>query len=111
MLIGRPTPSPGEPLFLEDDTAAAVALAEEERDACPSCGWPKAWCRDKANQFAFDAHEEMCWPTWRLAQRRDSGEWKSKHPATQAATMLSARFRQGHEPDVGAGLELGEDKA
>ncbi len=94
-------------MFLEDDTAAALALAEEERDTCPSCGWPKVWCRDKANQFAFDAHEEMCWPTWRLAQRRDSGEWKSKHPATQAATMLSARFRQGHEPDVGAGLELG----
>lgn len=96
-------------MWLPGDRAAAVALAEEQADTCPSCGMPKAWCRDPGNQFAFDAREETCWPTWRLAQRRESGEWKQMHDATRQAKQLSARFRKGYEPDVGAGLGLDSD--
>ena len=99
-------PGPGEPLFLEEDTTLAVALAEEERDTCSSCGYPKAWCRDPANQFAFEPAEEMCFVTWRLAQFGESDAWKSKQSDTQRATKVYPRFREGHEPDLGAGLGL-----
>ena len=106
MFTGRPTPPPGEPLFTKDDTAAAVALAEEERDTCPSCGMLKVWCRDPANQTAFDPHEEMCFPTWRMSLRREAWQNEGKHKATQDATQLSVSFRDGHEPDLEAGLDL-----
>jgi hypothetical protein len=95
---------PGEPAFLAEDTDGAVALAEEERDTCPSCGMPKVWCRDPANQFAFEALEEQCHVTYRLAERRAS--WENRPEVQRAATQLSARFRKGHEPDIGAGLVL-----
>ena len=108
IFTGRPTPAPGEPLFTEEDTAAAIALGEEERDTCPSCGMLKVWCRDPANQFAFEPHEQMCFPTWRLAQFRESAGWTGKHEATKQATQVSARFREGHEPDLEAGLGLGD---
>jgi len=98
-------PGPGEPLFLEDDTAAVIALAEEERDTCPSCGMPKAWCRDPANQFGvFEHYEETCHVTRLLADQRAT--WKDWPQGQQAATQLSARFREGREPDIGAGLGL-----
>jgi hypothetical protein len=105
--MGRPWPQPGEPLFTEEDTFYAVALAEEERDTCSQCGMPKVWCRDPANQFAFDADESTCWPTYRLAQYRSGEKWKSKLDDTREATQLSAHFREGHEPDIDAGLDLG----
>lgn len=80
----------------------------EERDTCPSCRLPKAWCRDPANQFAFEPREDMCFSTWRLAQYQASDAWKSKLDDTMRATQLSVRFRDGHEPDVAAGLDLGD---
>ena len=108
MFTGRPTPAPGEPLFLEEDTAAALALAEEERDTCPSCGLPKAWCRDPANQFgAFEAHEATCFATYALAVHRKGVDDK-RSDETRAATQTSARFVPGREPDVEAGLGLGD---
>jgi hypothetical protein len=108
VLTGRPAPKPGEPLFLEEDTAAAVALAEEERDSCGSCGMPKAWCRDPKHQFGtFEPVEEVCWVTYRLAQHQAAnGEWDKKADDTKRATQLSVRFREGREPDPEAGLEL-----
>ncbi len=101
-------PGPGEPLFLPEDTDLAVALAEEERDTCPSCGLPMVWCRDgKTHPFTdHDVVEQVCQPTLRLERHRESDGWKTKHAATQAATRLSTRFREGREPDVGAGLGL-----
>lgn len=95
---------------MQEDTDLAVALAEEERDTCPSCGMPKVWCSDPANQFAFEPHERMCFPTWRLAQMRESDAWKSKHAATQQATQVAARFRDGHEPVIDAGLGLEDEE-
>jgi hypothetical protein len=107
--MGRPMPGPGEPLFTEDDTAAVIALAEEERDTCPSCGLLKIWCRGAGSQFTdYEVAEETCQATMRLAQFRESDGWKAKHAATQKATQLSVRFREGHEPDVDAGLDLPE---
>ena len=106
ILLGRPWPKPGEPLFLPEDTDYAIALAEEEQDTCSQCGMPRAWCSDPANQFAFEPAERMCWPTYRLAQHRGSDKWQAKHEDTKVATQVSARFREGYIPDVAAGLDL-----
>lgn len=106
--MGRPWPQSGEELFTQEDTDYAIALAEEERDTCPSCGMPKAWCRDPANQFAFEPHEETCFPSYRLALYRNSDGWKRKHDDTKQATQVSARFRDGHAPKWDAGLDLNE---
>jgi len=109
IFTGRPTPAPGEPLFLEEDTAAALALAEEERDTCRSCGLPKAWCRDPANQFgAFEAHEDTCFATYALAIHRKGVDDK-RSDETRVATQTSVRFVPGREPDVEAGLGLGSE--
>jgi hypothetical protein len=62
--LGRPWPAPGEPFFLPEDTALAVALAEQEAaeaaEKCPLCGLPREVCRDPANQFRFVAEAEQC---------------------------------------------------
>jgi hypothetical protein len=105
VFTGRPTPAPGEPLFTEDDTAAALALAEEERDTCPACGFLKVWCRDPNNQFgAFEPHVEFCWATYRLADHRSMIEQMGE--SQRAAAQVSPRFREGREPDLTAGLDL-----
>lgn len=102
-------PGPGEPLFLEQDTAAAVALAEEERDTCQSCGMPKAWCRTQDYEEGlgrFDVHEERCWATYRVALRREALEQEGAHSATRQAVQISPKFRKGHLPPPDAGLDL-----
>ena len=105
MFTGRVV-EPGEPLFLAEDTDGAVALAEEERDTCPSCGFLKVWCRDPEHQFSFDAVESVCWPTYRMSLRRNAQDFDARDEATKRATQLSARFREGKRPDLLAGLEL-----
>lgn len=98
--------SPGDPLFLPADTAAALALAEEEADTCNKCGLPKAYCRDNENGRArFDVDEEWCWATYRVAQRAAKMEKEKSAPADTAARVHSAKFREGREPDIMAGLE------
>jgi hypothetical protein len=105
VFTGRPTPAPGEPLFLEEDTAAALALAEEERDTCPSCGLPKAWCRDPRAQFgAFEAYEDTCFATYALAVHKKSVDEK-RSDETRVSIQTSARFAPGREPDFAAGLD------
>jgi hypothetical protein len=69
-------------------------------------GMPRSWCRDPKNQFAFEPADDICWASYRLALYRNSNGWKDKHDDTKQATQLSVRFRKGHEPDVGAGLDL-----
>lgn len=106
MFTGRVL-EPGEPEFLPQDTDGAIALAEEERDTCPSCGLLKVWCRDPANQFGtFEAHEEQCHVTWTLATHRAAVSDK-RDDATRAAVQVAARFKDGKQPDLTAGLDLG----
>ena len=107
ILLGRPWPAPGEPLFTTEDTDYAIALAEEERDTCPACGMPKAWCRDPVNQFGFEPAEAFCWATYRLADHR-AARFEAMSESQRAAVQLSARFRDGVEPDLEAGLDLGD---
>jgi len=99
--------APGEPVFLPEDTAAAIALAEEEADTCSSCGLPKAWCRDnEAGRNRFDVAESFCWATYRVGLRQEK-QGKEKMPEAQRrAYQVSPRFRKGYEPEVTAGLDL-----
>lgn len=100
---------PGEPLFLQEDTEAAVALAEEERDACPLCGMPKAWCRDHENgRAAFEAVDDWCWVTYHVGERQKR---LANENATGRHIPVSARFARDFEPDYWAGLGLaGEER-
>jgi hypothetical protein len=110
VFTGRPLPGPGEPLFLPEDTDLAVALALEERDACPKCGLPKAWCRDNdAGRARFDVAEDFCWATYRVALRQEK-QTKEKVPqSTQMATVMRAAIRPGYEPDIQADLPITEE--
>lgn len=97
-------PAPGEPMFLAEDTAAALALAEEEQNTCPSCGLPKDWCRDPANQFGtFEPHQEFCWASYRLADYRAKKKFSDPQ---KASVQISARFAKGREPRAEAGLDI-----
>jgi len=110
VFTGRPMPGPGEPLFLQKDTDLAVALAMEERDACPACGMPKAWCRDSEKGRArFAVAEDFCWSTYRLAQHQEAVDKKGERPpAMVRAYQYATKFRPGFEPEIDAGLNLEE---
>lgn len=108
MFTGRVV-EPGAPLFLAEDTDGAIALEEEERDTCQSCGMPKVWCRDSGNQFAvFEVREEQCHATYALAAHRAQVSEGRDETARQAVQMWT-RFAEGKEPDFAAGLDLPED--
>lgn len=100
---------PGEPEFLPADIDLLLALAEEERATCPQCGLLKVWCRDKDNQFVFRVVEEQCHATYALAAHRLETD-KVRDSATRAAVQAHMRFREGHEPDLLAGLDLATDE-
>lgn len=51
---------PGEPLWLDEDRAWALALAEVERDACPDCGQPWSEASAKENEFEYEATVLVC---------------------------------------------------
>ena len=106
ILLGRPVPQSGEPLFTEEDTAYALALAEEERETCVHCGLPIVVCSDPQYQYAFEGRERMCWPTYALAQHRNKDQWKAKLDDTKAATFPSAKWREGKAAPLDAGLGL-----
>jgi hypothetical protein len=105
--MGRTVPGPGEPLFLPEDTGAVVALAEEERDTCPACGYPKAVCRAGTLEDLgrLELHEETCWVTYRKALRQDVLT-KEASSATQQARQLSVRLKKDRLADYAAGLDV-----
>ena len=107
---GAPLPREGEPLFTQEDHDWFIALSQERRDTCPSCGLLKSICRDPDYQLAFEPREEQCNATWRLAQFRESDSWKNKHPVTQQATQVSVRFREGMAPPLEHGLDLQDEE-
>lgn len=100
-------PREGEPLYSQEDHDWFMALAMERRDTCPSCGLLKVVCRDKANQFGvFEVIEEQCHATRALADHREAT--KDRARATQDASQVSVRFREGKAPPLDVGLDLGE---
>lgn len=106
ILLGRPWPQPGEPWFTDEDTAYALALAEEEAATCHMCGLPVAVCSDPEHQFDFEGRERVCWPTYALALHRNKNEWGSKSDDTKQATQLSAGWRDGKRAPLDAGLDM-----
>lgn len=102
-------PAPGEPFFTQEDTDAAIALAEEERATCSSCGWPKAVCRDKDNAHrVFQGEHEFCWATYAVDDHRKKLESEKMSRAQWASVQMWAGIRPGREPDLTVGLDLGE---
>ncbi|WP_375847165.1 MULTISPECIES: hypothetical protein [Bacillus] len=59
MFMGRVV-ADGEPLWLPEDRAWALALLQVEADACPDCGQPWGEATDKANEFAYRAELIRC---------------------------------------------------
>lgn len=58
--MGRPLPVAGEPLWLAEDRAWALALLQVEADKCPDCGHPWAEATDIGNEFKFKAEVVRC---------------------------------------------------
>ncbi|MEV6696222.1 hypothetical protein AB0M68_03540 [Streptomyces sp. NPDC051453] len=53
-------PGPGEPLWLDEDRAWALALAHVEADVCSECGQPHSESTDEKNEFAYTAEMVRC---------------------------------------------------
>jgi putative lipase involved disintegration of autophagic bodies len=51
---------PGEPLWLPEDRAWALALLEVEADACPECRQPWHEATDPKNEFGYSAEVIRC---------------------------------------------------
>ena len=51
---------PGEPLWLDEDRAWALALAEVERDSCPDCGQPWSEASAAESEFQYDVALLRC---------------------------------------------------
>lgn len=59
MFLGRVV-AEGEPLWLPEDRAWALALAQVEGDACPECGQTWSEATDKANEFNYSTELIRC---------------------------------------------------
>lgn len=57
--MGR-IPAAGEPMWLPEDRAWALALLEVEADKCPDCGTPWGEATDPKREFAYDAEVIRC---------------------------------------------------
>lgn len=94
ILLGRPWPIAGEPLFLPEDTDLQLALREEEAAEaaarCPRCQLPKAVCRAKANQVRFKAEVEQCHATWAIVRAQDDMAERDIPEATRQAAVWTA---------------------
>lgn len=53
-------PGPGEPLWLEDDRAWALALLQAEAEQCPDCGKPWHEASDPELEFGWRAEIARC---------------------------------------------------
>lgn len=88
ILMGRPWPKPGEPLFTPADTQLALELQAEEDLACVGCGHPRDECMDPDNEQAYEVNEFYCDPCAAKAeyQRHQGGEpgrWDGRYLLTR----------------------------
>lgn len=58
--MGRPLPVAGEPLWLAEDRAWALALLQVEAENCPDCGNPWAEATSIDNEFKYKAELVRC---------------------------------------------------
>ncbi|MEU7384010.1 hypothetical protein AB0A91_29295 [Streptomyces sp. NPDC042207] len=59
MFLGRVVQE-GEPLWLPEDRAWALALLQVEADVCPDCGQPWGEATARENEFEFKAELIRC---------------------------------------------------
>jgi hypothetical protein len=59
VFLGRVV-EPGEPLWLPEDRAWALALLNVEADCCPECRQPWSEATDRANEEAYRAELIRC---------------------------------------------------
>lgn len=59
MLLGRPWPGPGEPLWTDADRDWAIALLSEEQETC-ACGQLRSESTAAENEYAYDAVAVRC---------------------------------------------------
>ena len=58
--MGRGWPAPGEPLFTDEDQAAALVWLEAEWDRCPGCGGSMTETTDRDTQGKWSAVPTRC---------------------------------------------------
>ena len=97
ILLGRPWPQPGQPLFLPEDTNWALAHAEYKAQVaaarCHLCGLPKKVCRNPDNQFAFEAEIERCHATYAMASAQERIS-RGASDVSMRATTVAARLKE-----------------
>jgi hypothetical protein len=59
--MGRGMPAPGEPLWLPEDRAWAIALLDVEAEACPDCGQPWSESAAMGAEGTYTADIHRCW--------------------------------------------------
>ncbi|MFE6785201.1 hypothetical protein ACFVFF_23380 [Streptomyces sp. NPDC057680] len=59
VFMGRAV-APGEPLWLDEDRAWALALAQVEQDSCPDCRQPWTEASHQDNEFGYEAELIRC---------------------------------------------------
>lgn len=71
VFLGRVV-APGEPLWLEDDTVAALEWIDYLASLCKGCGQPLAECMDEANDGRYETVPVHCFAcAARDAENRD----------------------------------------
>lgn len=60
IFLGRPWPSPGEPLWLDEDREWALAAHFNDLDTCGGCGQPLSESRDPANEYGYTTEPMRC---------------------------------------------------
>lgn len=58
--MGRPWPEPGEPLFLDEDSAEILDFLADEHLIHEPCGQPRVESFDPANEGAYKATTITC---------------------------------------------------
>lgn len=88
--MGRPWPSPGEPLFTPADTRLAIELQTEEDLTCKGCGHPRDESMDPDHEQAYEIDEIYCDPCaakaeYQRQQGKDAGEgrWDGRYLLTR----------------------------
>jgi hypothetical protein len=82
---GRPWPAPGEPLWHDDDRAWALALALEEANDCPSCGWPLDETTDPDTEERWRTAIVRC---HRCTAREVAGHQHGQSPGIQPGFLV-----------------------
>lgn len=60
IVLGRPWPQPGEPLWLPDDIEYALGHMAELKLRCSGCGNPRDESMDPERAHQWHAHSSVC---------------------------------------------------